>query len=193
MKRGLKTLIAGILLFLLGAFVVPLLLILPLLLNDSAEEQFLVPGSVEVTVDEPGRYYLWHDFRTVYEGVSYSKPEEIPDGLDISVKTEGGEELVLMASGTMSSSTGASARRTIGYVDVADPGRLTVTVNGDSEPRVFSFSQSGMKSIFLRIFGGAIVSMLMAFAGIGLVIWGIVKLAKRGDRGQEAGLAPAAE
>ncbi|HRQ90897.1 MAG TPA: hypothetical protein PLA50_19055, partial [Bacteroidia bacterium] len=62
MKPGLKTLITGIALFILGGFVIPFLLILPLFLNESTNTQFLVPGSKEVTVEKPGRYYLWNDF-----------------------------------------------------------------------------------------------------------------------------------
>jgi hypothetical protein len=186
MKLGLKTLIIGIALFILGGFVIPFLLILPLFLNESANTQFLIPGSKEVTVEKPGRYYLWNDFQTVYEGKSFSRSENIPDGLEVAVTDDTGRTLAFTSDTSTSSSSARSSKRSIGYVEVSNPGKLTVSVSGDSEARVFSFSQSIFPKIFLAILGGGTASLLMAFIGFSIGIWGLIKLVRSKTGEQDA-------
>ncbi|MEM7791760.1 MAG: hypothetical protein AAF546_10190 [Verrucomicrobiota bacterium] len=184
MKSGLKTLITGIALFILGGFVVPFSLILPLFLNESSSEQFVIPGSHQVIVEKPGRYYLWNDFQTVYDGKSFSRSEHIPDGLVFIVTDDAGKTLPFNSNTSTSSSSGSSSKKSIGYVEVSAPGKLTVSVTGDTEERVFSFSQSIFPKLFLAIMGGGMISMLVAFIGFGIGVWGVVKLVrnKSGDR-----------
>ena len=185
MKTGLKTLIIGITLFILGGFVIPFLLILPIFLNESSEQQFLIPGSKEFTVEEPSRYYLWNDFQTVFEGKSYSRSEKLPDGIEIAVTDGTGKILAFQSDTSISSSTGSSSKNSIGYVEVSEPSELFITVKSASEKRVFSFSASIFPKMFFAILGGGIVSMLLAFIGFGLGVWGVVKLLsnKSGEQG----------
>ncbi len=185
MKPGLKTLITGIVLFILGGFVFPFLIILSLFLNESTNTQFLIPGSKEVTVEKPGRYYLWNDFQTVYGGKSFSCSESIPHGLEISLTDNTGRILNFNSDSSTCSSGGTSSKKSIGYVEVGEPGKLTVSVSGDSEERVFSFSQSIFPKMFLTILGGGTASILMAFTGFGVGIWGVIKLLgnKAGEQG----------
>ena len=86
MKPGIKTIIAGAVLFVVGALVIPLVVVLPLVLGKSHEFQFKAPGNAEITVNAPGRYYLWNNFRTVYEGKSYDRLENIPDGMEFQMR-----------------------------------------------------------------------------------------------------------
>jgi len=183
-EPGLKTLIIGIALFILGGFVIPFVLILPLFRNESANTQFLIPGSKEVIVEKPGRYYLWNDFQTVYDGRSFSRSEHIPDGLEIAVTDDTGKTLAFNSDTSTSSGSGRNSKKSIGYVEVSDPGKLMVSVSGDSEERVFSFSQSIFPKMFLAILGGGTASLLMAFIGFGIGIWGVIKLG-RNKRGEQ--------
>ena len=178
MKPGLVTLISGIALFMLGAFVILFLLIVPLFLNESADQQFLVPGSQQVLIEDPGRYYLWNDFQTVYEGRTFNRSQNIPDNLTITVTNPIGETLTFRSNTSISFTSGSSSKNSIGYVDVSDPGKLMVSVSGDTEQRVFSFSQSIFPKMLLAILGGGAVSLLVALAGIGIGIWGLVKFLK---------------
>ena len=184
MKPGLKTLITGITLFIFGGFVIPFLPILPLFLNESANSQFLIPGSKEVTVEKPGRYYLRNDFQTVYDGKSFSRSESIPDGLEIAVTDDTGKTLAFTSDTSTAPSSGSSSKNSIGYIEVSNPGKLKVSVSGDSEARVFSFSQSIFPKMFLTILGGGTASLLMAFIGFGIGIWGVIKLV-RNKRGED--------
>ena len=137
MKPGLKTLIIGITLFLLGGFVIPVLLILPIFLTKSSEQQFLIPGAKELTIEEPSRYYLWNDFQTVFEGKSYSRSERLSDGIEITVTDGTGKILAFQSDTSIYSSSGSSSKNSIGYVDVSEPGELFITVKSASEKRVF--------------------------------------------------------
>jgi hypothetical protein len=178
MKRGIKTIIAGVI-FLVAAFVVPFLFILPLLLEHQNENQFKVPGSTQVAVEKPGRYYLWNDFRTVYNGQSFNRSEHIPDRLNIRIADSGGLPFSFVSDTSISSTNGASAKNSIGYVEIEHAGKITVQVSGGTEERIFSFSKSGLLKMFLFIVGGFGASVVFGLAGLGLIIWGIVKLAAK--------------
>ena len=184
MKPGIKTIITGGVIFLVGAFVVPLLFVLSLLKAHEQETQFKIPGTIEVALKEPGRYYLWNDFRTVYNGKSYDRPESTPDGIEIRIRDASGHQLQFVSDASISMSSGASSKKSIGYIEVEHPGEVTVEVKGGSDERIFSFSQSGLLKIFSMIIGGFGLLMMTAVAGIGLIVWGIVKLA-RANRGTE--------
>jgi hypothetical protein len=178
MKPGLKPLIIGVALFIIGGFVIPFLMILPLFLNESEDTQFLVPGSRKVTVEKPGRYYLWNDYQTVYDGKWFGRSKSIPDGLEIVVTDDAGTTLPFNSDTSTTSRSGSSYKRTIGYVEVEDPGELMISVSGESEERVFSFSQSTLPKVLMILAGGT-ASLLVAFLGFGIGIWGLIKLVSK--------------
>jgi hypothetical protein len=177
MKPGLKTLIAGVLLC-LGAFVVPVLSVLPIIFGKSDEIQFNVPGKQEFTATDTGRYYLWNDYRTVYHGKSYDLPENIPGGMDIRIRDTNGSELQFVNDASTSVNSGTDSKKSIGYVQVDQPGKLEIEVSGGAENRVFSFAKSRLLKIAGLVLGGMALSVLIVILGIGLIVWGIVKLVR---------------
>lgn len=189
LKSGIKTIITGAVIFTVGAFIVPLLFILPVILGHKHEAQFKAPGGIEVAAEKPGRYYLWNDFQTVYEGKSYDRSESIPDGLEIRIRDAEGHRLQFVSDASISASSGSSAKKSIGYVEVEHPGKVTVQVTGGSEERIFSFSQPELLRIIGLILGGFGLSVIVAVAGLGLIIWGIVKLVRANRKG-EPNVAP---
>lgn len=177
MKTEIKLIIAGATLFVLGAFVIPLATVLPLILRDSSDDQFKVPGTTQVKIEEPGSYYLWNDYQTVFEGKSYNRSQNIPDGIEITLQNkETGEKFNFISDTSISSSSGSSSKNSIGYIEVQTPGTVEISISGGDEERVFSFSRSDLLLMFGMIFGGLALSMLIGFSGFGLTIWGIVKL-----------------
>src|SRR4051812_40783383 len=140
MKRGIKTLITGVI-FLAAAVGAPFLFLFPLLLQHQNENQFKVPGSIQVMVEKPGRYYLWNDFRTVYNGQSFNRSEQVPDGLNIRIDDSDGRALNFVSSPSITSTSNGSAKNSIGYVEIEHPGKVTVQVSGGAEERIFSFSK----------------------------------------------------
>lgn len=90
--------------------------------------------------------------------------------------------LKFIANTSMSSSSGSSAKSSIGYVEVQQPSRLRIDVSGDVEPLVFSFAQSIFLKMFGLIFAGVGLSLLVGVAGLIIGVIGVVKLAQ-GNRG----------
>ena len=178
MKRGVKTLITGVI-FLVAAIVAPFLFIFPLLLQHQNENQFKVPGTIQVTVEKPGRYYLWNDFRTIYNGQSFNRSEQIPDGLNIRIGDSDGRALNFVGDTSISSTRDDSAKNSVGYVEIEHPGKVTVQVSGNAEERIFSFSKSRLLKVFLFAIGGFGASVIFGLMGLGLIIWGIIKLARK--------------
>ncbi len=183
MRIGIRTLIAGVVIFVVGAFVVPAAVILPVFLSEGDDRQFLVPGTEVVEVEKTGRYYLWNDFQTFFDGKSYNRSENIPDGVEVRITGVDGEELGFSSDTSISSSSGSSSRNSIGFVEVTRPMRVTVSVLGDFEERVFSFSEDGVLKMLGLVFAGFAASMLLALTGVGVVVWGIVKLVRNSGEG----------
>ncbi len=180
MKRGIKTIIAGCLVFLLGVFA-PVLFMLPFLLSHEPETQFKVPGSAEFTLDKPGSYYLWNDYRTIYKGRSYNESQNIPNGMEIHIRDANSNELEFVSDTSATMNVGDSSKKSVGHVEIEHPEKVTIHVSGGNEDRIFSFSQFDFLKFFLPIVGGFGIFAVFALTGVGLIIWGIVKLA-RGNR-----------
>lgn len=165
--------------FLLGGFVIPSLLILPFFLraiDQSTDNQFLIPGSKEITIEKPGRYYLWNDYRTIFEGKSFNQSEGIPDGLEIAVTSKTGKNLTFSSAGITTLHGKGTDKCSIGYIEVNEPCELIVSVTGDSEERVFSFAQSIFPGKFVMFFSATAASLLIGIIGFGIVVWGIIKI-----------------
>jgi len=176
---GKKKLIIGVVLLLIGGFILPLSLFLPFILDQSVDDQFLVPGSGSFTVDEPARYYLWHDHQTLFQGSSFNHPIELPNGIQISVYSSAGETLELVNAPSISTSGNVRTRQSIAYADVPSAGEWTVEVKGDFAPRVFSFAESKFLKIFGWIFGGMALCLITAATGLILVVLGVVGMAQK--------------
>lgn len=186
MKKLKTLLISGIILFGGGIIAYTLLMIylyLPLLtfliFNDDI--QFLIPGTVEIEIEDEGRYFLWNDYKTVYEGKTYSMPEEVPDNLIISMKTKDGAlHYDIIGKTSISSSSFPTSKKSIGYFDITVPGDYILEVKGESKPRVFSFRQFNYDTVeFAMVLGiGGTACLLIIFAGFALGVVAIVKMVK---------------
>jgi len=186
MKKPKKLFISGIILFVGGIIAYAILMIylyLPLwtflICNDDI--QFLIPGSVEIEIEDEGRYYLWNDYQTVYEGKTYSMPEEVPDNLIISLKTKDGAlHYDIIGKTSISSSSYPTSKKSIGYFDITVHGDYILEVKGESKPRVFSFRQFNYDTLeFAMVLGiGGAVCFLIIFAGFAIGVVGVVKMVK---------------
>ena len=179
MKTGAKTIITGIFLIVLGAFVIPLTVILSLIFDDSNEKQFKIPVTTVITIEEPGRYYLWNEYQTIFNGISYNRSKNIPDGIEIKIKSQKtGESYNFISNGSISSNSNGSSRNSIGYVDIQNVDSIDIEIAGGNEERIFSFSQFDLWDIFGMILGGIGLSMMTCLTGLGLVIWGVINVSK---------------
>jgi hypothetical protein len=179
MKAESKIIIAGIILFVLGAFVIPLAVVLSLILDDSNEVQFKIPATTQVTIEEPGRYYLWNEYQIVFKGISYNRSKSIPDGIEIKIRNKNTGELYEFISDTsICSSSGGSSKNSIGYIEVHDAGSIDIEIAGGNKESIFSFSQFGLWATLGLILGSIGLAMITCLTGVGLAIWGVINVAK---------------
>jgi hypothetical protein len=175
MKPGVKTIISGAL-FILCSLIVPLLIALPLILGKADEIRFRVPVNTEFTAREPGRYILWNDYQTLYNGRNYNQSQSLLDGMKIQILDANGSPLELINDGSTSVTSGTDAAKSIGYVEIEHPGKLQIEVSGGTEDRVFSFGRSRVLRIVGTILVGIGASVLLGLLGVLLVVWGIIKM-----------------
>ena len=178
MKPGIKAIIAGGVIFIFGTLVVPLLFILPFMFEKSSEVQFKAPGTCETSVEKPGRYYLWNDFRAVYHGKSYNRSKSLPDGMEIKIQNSDGSLLQFVSDTSISSNSNGSSKNSIGYVEIKAPSKIKVEVSGGDEDRILSLEQFNLSKMFGFMIAGFGVSALVTIGGIGIGIWGILRLVK---------------
>lgn len=178
MKSGIKTIIAGVVMFIFGAVIVPLLFLFPLIFGKSNEVQFKVPGTCEVSVEKPGCYYLLNDFQTFYDGRSYNRSETVPDGTEIKILNSDGTELHFASDTSFSFSSGSSSKKSIGYVDIKSSGKIKIEVSGGNEERVFSFEPLSFVKVIGLVFAAFATAGIVGIGGIGICVWGIVKLVR---------------
>ena len=183
MKKHTKQIVAGVTLFVLGGMIIPTIFVVILfvcLLNEKPLAKFTIPGQAIVTIEKQGRYYLWNDYQTVFEGRSYSSSEELPGVLEITLlENKDGEPVEFVSSQSITSSSGDSHKKSVGYFEVDEPGGYILSVFGETEPRVCSFGKTffNTKSVLICLIVG-LLEILMGITGFVLVLVGIINLIK---------------
>lgn len=175
----MKMIITGGVLVLAG-IAAPVIFFLVLMGQVASGEQFLAPGEYTMQA-EPGRYMVWHDHRTVYDGVSYNKPAPLPDGAVVKVLV-GDTPVPLVSYQSMSSTSGSKERASIGSFELPAGGSCTITVSGLAEQHVFSVGVATDLASIGLVVGATFLSSLLLIIG-GVLIWvGFNRAGKRGRR-----------
>ena len=47
---------------------------------------FKVPASLEIALTQSGKYYLWNNYLTIFDGQTYSQDKRLPDGMTFILK-----------------------------------------------------------------------------------------------------------
>jgi hypothetical protein len=196
-KKHTKQITSGIILFILGGIVIPTIFCIiafTYFLSHKPLARFAIPGQTIVNIEESGRYYLWNDVHTTFNGKSYHATGEFPESLEISLlDNQDGDPVVFVSDTSMTFSDGNSYKISIGYFEVQEPATYILSVLGGTEEFVCSFGTSifTLKNIliFLGTFG---VTMLTGIIGFILIIIGIINLIKvKKHRSLDAGSSPA--
>ncbi len=183
MKKPGKQILTGVILFVLGAIVIPTAFTVLAFIhaaNCKPLAKFEIPAQATVTVEEPGRYYLWNNYQTVFEGKAYSDSRDVPDGLEFSlVDTQTGDAVEFMTNASISVTSNNDEKNSIGYFEIDQPGDYTLSVSGSTLPRVCSLGKTifSLRNVlaFIACFG---FTMALGLGGFVLVIVGLVNLGK---------------
>jgi hypothetical protein len=179
MKRGTKVFISGLILTIVGAFLVPYMMIMPLFKAEYPEFKFKNPGKDNISLTEPGKYYLWNDYQTVYEGKVYNTSKQLPNGTTVKIfDLNSGKELKFNSDSSISVSMGNDAQNSIGYVEISGPQTLDIQIESGEE-RVFTFAQSRFMKILKSITGAIVLTAVLTVSGIIFIIWGIIRMTSK--------------
>lgn len=193
MKKGVRKIVWGGVVFLAG-IVVSIAMVIPLMrtfLHDH-DVKFQVPGSVVLTIDKPGKYYLWNNYQTIFEGRSFSVGPNLPGGYVFSLVGEkSGEAIPIESDLSLHTAIGGDEKQSVGYFEITDPGKYQLTVTGDEGERIMSFGPSFFDNLFLFIgvsLLGALIMMGSMITALILAVMGIVELAsgKRENKAKTA-------
>jgi uncharacterized membrane protein len=143
-------------------------------------------------VEQAGKVVIWHDHRTLFQGVRYDAPEALPAGARIRALEEAsGRELAVGATMGASSEHGTFRRVAVAQFRAEQPGRYLIVVEGAFEPRVFSAGLDGLPRM-LWMAGGAVALLLASWAlAIGMLAWAFLR--REEHLPAQAGSAPASE
>lgn len=179
MKKGVGKIILGASIFVLS-IILPVIIIVTMLIANDKGTKFQAPGSIEVNVEEVGKYSLSNNFATIYQGKSYSTSEDLPSGMTFILVNKNTGENVPMQTGLKSTTTsGSDKSASVGNFEITAPGKYVLTVSGNKQPRVFSFGKSQPLAFYGFILIGSFILVPLSFvAGLLLVIFGIINLVK---------------
>jgi len=183
MKSANLKISLGMIVLLLGGLAIPAGILIPAFSAPNEEVVFETPGATALDVHSPGRFYLWHNYRTLRDGRQVVRDEHLPDGMSFNVTRADGSTVPLQPRASITTEMSGSASRSIGYVDIERPGTLRIEVRGgDEQMRVMSFERARFM-LFARAVGFSLLSLaVLGTGGIVLIVFGIAQRARFSHR-----------
>lgn len=139
------------------------------------DDTFSAPASRTLRINEPGKYVLWHDYKVMFNGRMYNKPEALPDQTVISL-TRDGREIPGNPSLSSCVTSGQNEKRSVMRYQLDEAGEYMFSITGLDEERIFSFGPSRIKDILFAI---ALCLVLNLFGWIGAPAVVVIVLVKR--------------
>ncbi|MFL6521534.1 MAG: hypothetical protein ACJ8NS_15045 [Chthoniobacterales bacterium] len=132
----------------------------------------LVPDDSVLTITKPGRYTLWSQVESSFQGKLMTFPTGLPPGVTIAVTKEHGSIVPLNSQWPTTNKETASGaiQVAIGTITFDSPGSYRVTTQGLHEKRALYLDQSDVRYFFSKIF----LALLIQAVFVGCLIWGIV-------------------
>ena len=138
--------------------------------------QFIVPGAITVSIDEPGKYTLWNETSTIFDGQIYSSSTELPKDLKIEIyEISSGHPIKLKPSWTSSETSGSRKRWSLGNIRFDKASEYKIEVTGDFSDRVFLLRRSVLSNILIAVVISSLLGILGAVGGSALAIIVFVK------------------
>ena len=135
--------------------------------------QVRAPGEIELALEEPGTYTVFHEYESVFEGCYYAS-RTVVSGLEVRVTPLGGGAAVAVRRAGTNSTYELAARSGVSIFEfaIADPGPYRVSAayagGGDSPAVVLAIGHDFMGKLMAIIFGGFGV-MIAGLGGAGAI------------------------
>jgi hypothetical protein len=161
-----------------GLLVIPASIVLPISMLPKPV-QFMVPGSRDFNLTAPGKYVLWHETETIFQGRTYSGGQ-LPNGLLMQLSNTASRTIIpLVPDQSTTVRSSGSSRRSIAAFTVTTPGPHVLSVKGQAPQMVFSFGKSEWRNLFWSLGIGFILCPSLVIAGL---VLGICVLMRRRSR-----------
>ncbi len=130
----------------------------------AAPIEFVVPGTFAFEISKPGRYALWHDHATRFQGEVFSVDPRLPSGVRIRILGPQGPVELRRPHGTTTTRDGQTKRVLIDGFDATVAGRHEISVEGSFPRRVLSVGPDNILYAIACVIGG-VGAVLLGFAG----------------------------
>ena len=178
MNKGTKLILIGIMFFVLG-FVPPIKVLVSAFFQKGNDVIIVAPGTVELSVDKPGHYYLWNNVAILHEGQFYSFGDTLPSDISFAIREKlTGANMPLVSDMNFSYKDGNRKKLIVGHFELDQPGKYVVSISGNKEKRIFSLSDKNPFDQFASFFKAAGLSLLAGVISVLFVIWGVVCLVR---------------
>jgi hypothetical protein len=167
-KPGRMWYLVPLMIALVSVLFVPLAIVKAVTDKNVLAVQFAVPGETNLEVQRPGKYVLWNETQTIFQGQVFSFSPDLPNGMKIELtdlKTSNAIPMTADTSTSMSSSQ--ESRHSVGYFEITEPGKYRVKVDGQFPQRVFYFRESLLRQlgpifrVFMLATAGLVIAILM--------------------------------
>lgn len=132
--------------------------------------RFLAPGAGSVEVAAPGRYVIWHEYRSTFENRTYRSEPGLPAGARFTVRGPEGPPLEVGSAGALSWKGGDAARQSVGRFEAPVAGRYTIVLDGDFPALVLAVTPDFLGHMLGSLGGAALLALLGVGTGIGLFV-----------------------
>lgn len=166
MKNSKRLIRIGCLFWFLGCFILPICMFFLDGNEQSASHALLSPGRTTVTLSQAGRYVLWHELDTSSLGKQAARAMKLPEGLTITILDQQGNNLAFQADTSYTITVMGHMRKSVAYIDVAEPQMVTVQFQGSNVLTQFSLSPFSIWHIVGKV--GLIILTCLAFGLVGL-------------------------
>lgn len=165
--------IAGVALIIVGVALFGFTLV-QLIGGSALDPQTKVPGTITAVVDSPGRYYVWDNHATMFDGQRVQYTSDWPKDAKVVVCDSSGEELEFVPDASQNWSIGNNGKTSIGYIDVPTPTAIRLVIDGVGGERIITVSnRTMMQELWLRL-GGLGLGLVVGAIGVPICLIGLL-------------------
>ena len=165
--------IAGIGLVILGTAIFAFTMA-RLVTGTALDPQTKVPGKVVAEIDTPGRYYLWDNHWTTFDGERVQHAADFPETAKILAHDASGAQLEFVQDASQNWSIGNNGKTSIGYIDIASPTTIHFDIEDIGRERIVTVSDATMKQELWSRLGGLGIGLIMGLVGVPIGLFGLL-------------------
>ena len=162
---------AGLILIFVGVAIFAWTLI-RLIGGAALDPQTKVPGTVRANIDGAGRYYLWDNHWTTFEGERFKYAADCPDDVSVTAKDANNAKLDFVRDSSQNWSIGNHSKTSIGYLDVPAATTIQIDIENAGRERIVTVSNRTMKQELWSRLGGFGIGIVVSAVGLVVCLLG---------------------